>query len=282
MFVDRNWVLGSLLLASMGLAVPAIAEDVATYGFNEDVVAEAVGSHFAHRFDGGQTCWVENGYVDPSSGLVARGLPGTRQFASATGNGIVYHLQPYDSNNVLRLGDDDPLIGTLGVKPGRYASIHLLTASAAGSIVGGYLYPDPVVGATLNFADGPVQVPGGILTHDWDPVNPDAPGPVPPIALVVGDRAYFTSGPNWPLSSSSWLVQSLGGSEYALYEWTIDLADLGLSGRTLESITFEDPNPAGSGTIGIFAADGTPVPEPALAGVVVVLLFLVRPVRPCA
>jgi hypothetical protein len=272
MFVcRRNSTICVVVLMGAVLATLAPGADIAVSGFNDDAVMEVGGTHFAHRFDGVVSAWAEDGYLDPAGDPPAQGLPSSRQFTSATGSGIVYHLQPYDSNNVLRLGDNDPLSGTLTVAPGRYASVHVLTASGAG-LNGGLAYPDPNVGVTLNFADGSVPLAGGILTHDWTPSNTFAPGAIPPIALSVPNRVYFMSA----ASGTSAQLDSRPGVDFAMYESAIDLVNLGLDGRTLQSVTFQHPAGAPTGTIGVFAVDGTPVPEPALAGGIALSLLVLR------
>src|SRR5262249_55687910 len=65
---------------------------------------------------------------------------------------------------------------------------------------------------------------------------------------------------------------------FAMYETTLNLGALGLSGRTLQSVAFNDVNALHSAT-GVFAIDGTPAPEPSavsLIGLGVLLLALRR------
>lgn len=248
-----------VVFATAGLVSPVVAVDIATSGFNEDVVMEPGGASFAHRFDGLAFCWVEQGYQQRP---LTMGLPASGEFTSSTGSGIVYHLQPYTRKNVLRLGDNDPLVGSLTVAPGQYASLHLLSSAGKGfgpDNFGGF--PPASIDVTLNFADGSVTVPDALHTHDWAPWNTDAPGPVPPIALEVRDRGLL-SGSTQDVSAA---VETYPDGGFALYETQLDLTQLGLSGRVLQSLTFTDPAPAYDGTIGIFAADGTPAPEPGIA-----------------
>jgi hypothetical protein len=61
---------------------------------------------------------------------------------------------------------------------------------------------------------------------------------------------------------------------FAMYETTLDLDALALSGRLLESVTFNDVNAEHSVT-GIFAIDGTPVPEPSTSSMIVVFCLVV-------
>lgn len=226
----------------------AMAADIATSGFNEDVVLVKGTEATVHRFDGINASWVEEGYNGFVQGPGA-GLPTSGQFTSATGSGVVYHLQPYKSNNVLRIGDNDPLTGTLRVVPGRYVALHLLAASGAGPG-----YPPTKVDVTLNFSDGSFPLPGSLLTHDWDQTNTFAPGTPPPIAISIFARAVNEPG--------TWIVDSRNVPTFCMYESMIDLTQLGTEQRILQSITFTYTAPENRGPIGIFAADGTPVPEP--------------------
>lgn len=254
-----------VLTAALSFTPSARAVDIAVSGFNEDVVLEKGSTSFAHRFDGILWCWVEQGYGAQTGSPGADGLPSSRQFTSGTGSGIVYHLQPYDANNVLRLGDDDPLTGTLTVVPGRYSILHLLSATGVGRVAA-----PTNIDLTLNFADGSITLPGGLFTHDWTWTNRFVPGALPPIAITMHDRGQF---PSMTPTSSSAIIDHRPDPEFALYETPVNLTQLGLDGRVLESITFHDPAPATGGTIGIFAVDGT-VPEPGAGGILCVVAAL--------
>ena len=165
---------------------------------------------------------------------------------------------------MLRLGDNDPTVGTLTVTPGRYAALHVLSSSGASpgaDNMGSYAPTN--IDVTLNFADGSVTLPGALLTHDWTFTNTLAPGPLPPIALTMSDRGQLVQ-PITDGTSMSAGVDHRKDPEFALYESALDLASLGLQDRTLESITFQDPAPAPNGTISIFAIDATAVPEPSM------------------
>lgn len=250
------------LLVAGSLGSPSHAANIAASGFNEDVVMEAGSTHFAHAFDAFNSCWVETGYGGATSGL-----PVSRQFVSATHSGVVYQLQPYNGNNVLRLGDDDPRNGTLVLAPGQYSSLHILSASGIGSGINDMgAFPPTNLDITLNFADGSVLLPGFLFTHDWTPSNTNAPGAIPPIALLIQDRGAMPiiTGQPFPTSGTSAEIDHRTNPQFALYETTLDLtqAQVDYSQRILQSINFTDHGPATAGPIGVFAVDGTPVPEP--------------------
>lgn len=248
-----------LALLLCGLSLVARAEDIAVSGFNEDVVTES-GGGVGHRFDNYLTNpadWAEDGLT--SRNTVGVGLPGSRTFVSGTSSGVTYHLRPYDGNNVLRMGDDDPASGTMVVSPGRYQSVHVLAASA----MGGAGLPT-VLGQTsdivLNFSDGQVVLPRALLAYDWYVPYSDAPAGV--IALGGLNRNFIG-----PQQSSSGLVDldTTNGRNFALYETALDLKSLSLSTRVLQSITFHDVNDAHS-IAGVFAVDGKRIPSADLNG----------------
>lgn len=252
----RAHIIACCVLLPICWTPPAMGVDIALSGFNQDVVLEKGSTAFAHEFDGGGgACWVEQGYSSGVTGLGA-GLPNSRQFTSASGSGIVYDLQPYNAKNVLRLGDDAPLTGTLAVVSGRYGSLHFLTSSAAGPGAdrkGGF--PPTSVDLTLNFMDGSVGLAAALPTHDWDDTDVQAPGSLPPIAISVSTRAliFGTS------ATGAFQIDHRSSAAFCMYESSLGLSALGLDGRLLQSITFQQAGPAADGAIGIFAVDGTPV-----------------------
>src|SRR5690242_19048411 len=114
----RMACLGSLGVVLGPAVATAVAGDIAVSGFNEDVVTER-GGGTGHRFDhlvSNPADWAENGLTGGTA--VAAGLPSSRTFLSGTGSGITWHLPPYDADNVLRMGDTDPVSGTMVVSPG--------------------------------------------------------------------------------------------------------------------------------------------------------------------
>jgi hypothetical protein len=240
----------------------ARAADIAVSGFNLDVVTDAnPATRFGNQFGrlptdfGFTTDWVEN-LVQGS--FVTSGLPSSRVFTSATGSGVTYHLQPYSGNNVLRMGGTNANSGVMTVVPGQYSALHILSASATD----GFDFP-PALGqtsdVTLNFADGSVTLPNSLLAYDWFIPNSQAPAS----AIAIGglhENALSPVEAN-PPSASSYLQTSLQTPNFGMYETALDLNSLGLSGRTLNSITFNDVNVTHSAT-GVFAVDGTAAPEP--------------------
>jgi hypothetical protein len=183
---------------------------------------------------------------------------------SATTSGVVYHLRPYAANNVLRMGDNDPFTGTMTVLPGAYSALHFLAASATS---GGFPATQ-VTDIVLNFADGSVTLPNALIAHDWDASD----NPPPTDSVVIGgmDRNIL---PYAATTINGW-YQPDTRHHFAMYETSVDLTTLGLSGRVLESVRFGDTST--DQATGVFAVDGTPVPEPGVASVAAALAALVR------
>jgi hypothetical protein len=229
--------------------------NIAVSGFTEDVVTEVGASPFAHRFDGWGASLVEQGVKDASGRIAAVGLPPSRTFISATGSGVVYDLQPYNSVNALRMGDGDPQSGTMNVLAGQYSALHILVASGTTGGTAGKQTSDVV----LNFADGSVTLPGALLAYDW------GTGPASDVAIGGMARNVLgaASSGNLSIQYASDYVGVSQPIAYKLYEDTIDLDALGFSHRSLSSIGFT--NVAGADSVtDVMAIDGVQaVPEPA-------------------
>ena len=137
------------------LARAATMTPVAVTGFNWDAVVENTASgppytSFASELNPGENL-----------SFYQRGLPVTRSFTSAVGDGTVFQFQPYTSNNALVLGSDTALSsGTLKLAtPAVYGRVAIIanSASAASSSAG------PL---TLTFSDGSTYV-ASYSAPDW-------------------------------------------------------------------------------------------------------------------
>jgi hypothetical protein len=246
------------------------AGDIVLSGFNEDVVTENSATPYARRFDIWGACFIENGMTKGTS--VGVGFPSSHYFTSASGSGVLYHLGPYNGNNALRLGDNDPLQGTLTVSPAAYSMLHVVSASgtdnsASPTVLG------QTSDITLNFTNGSVTLPQALLAYDWDYRYSGAAANVK--ALNGLDRNVVgTAGSTVNLQFTHY---------FTLYETTLNLANLGLSGRTLQSITFNDTSVHQATSI--FAVDGVvAAPEPASVSVLALLAgsLVFRPRRKSA
>jgi len=249
--MKRQFLSLGLFLASVGAASSAWAGNIVVSGFNADVVRENAAGNFAHRFDGAGWNMIENGY------FFGRGLPSSGSFISATGSGVNYQLGSYAGLNALSMGYDNPNTGSLTVQSGQYKTLHILAGSGTGgSQPVGLLNQTSDI--TLNFADGSVVLSGALNAYDW------GNGGAGNVAIAGMDRG---SGSTLQRYENVAVCATRG---FALYETTIDLAALGDSSRTLQSITFANAASANGGVTNVMAVDGTPVPEPASMTLVLV------------
>ena len=240
--IRGGWLaLSSAWLLLTGSATSAAtATPISLSGFNSDVISDASASiRFAQSFDGENDAWYENGtagYLD--------GLPANSDFVSATGSGVVYHLQPADENNILALGGRAPFpwTGTLALTtPRRFADLYVIAASAdaGGSFATGE--------GTINFADGTRQ-PFVYTALDW-------------WEGAVGNKstpAVITVGRNDQIGADGTnFLRSPFGAAFGLFETHLAVSD---TASPVESITFTK-SPGASET-GVFGVSGTPIPEP--------------------
>ena len=189
--LDR--VLGSLLIIGLSCSVYAAdstfdhvrLKPLTMTGWNADVVMENDNSPFARNFDRrdqndfglGAASWFESGLQGYSDGF-----PVSRQFASALNTNILFELQPYETNNVLRLDlRAGKTSGTLRLNdPGSFAALSIAAASGSGGGTGVFF---------LNFTDGTSRGPLSFNAPDWLANEPglaikDAARPAGPTSLT--------------------------------------------------------------------------------------------------
>ncbi|MDB5301708.1 MAG: hypothetical protein JWO87_3371 [Phycisphaerales bacterium] len=239
--------------------------NIAVSGFNDDVVTEASPTRFGRQFD--STTFFPADWVETFTRVgTVPGLPSSHVFTSATGSGVVYHLQSYTANNVLHMGGGDPTSEAMTVISGQYSALHILAASGTdGTTALDVLGHTSDI--TLNFTDGSVTLPGALLAYDWNINNSKAPSNIVAIGPICIN--VLVDGASTPPAASSLLDTGTYGTGYGLYETTLNLSDLGLSARTLNSITFNDVNATHS-TTGVFAVDGIAAPEPSAIALMMV------------
>ena len=253
------WVVSSCIIAFSGHEVAAV--NIAVSGFNADVVTELATTRFAHRFDYTETSLVEQGVFSISPRVVATvGLPVSRTFLSQSGSGVTYQLQPYDTNNALRMGDDAPSTGIITVIPGQYSALHILAGSGMDASVPMLTEPQPMF---LDFADG--SVAASFKPYDWA-----APGNGYALGGLV--RNFFLNG---GLTSTEVHIDEGGPAGYKLWETSVDLNALGASGRVLQQIRFVDNFPSNI-AMNVMAIDGTPAPEPSCLLPILVMVSALR------
>lgn len=166
------------------------------------------------------------------------GLPPSRQIPSSVQPDVLFSLQPYDANNVLKLFSLNHSATLTLVKPERYASLHVLAASA--------LWMGGLGRMDLHFADGGTHSNIPFLAKNW--FDPSAK------MGISGLRAVQPSN-----GSLEFLVRE---TTAALHQTDLDLVAMGLSDRVLTAITFTRPIvPNGSLITGILAVSGLPTAE---------------------
>jgi hypothetical protein len=167
----------------------------------------------------------------------------------------VFQFQPYTANNALQLSASTSSFGTLTLaSPGAYSSISVLAAAANSGASQGNL--------VIHFADASVSPILQFNNSDWffQP-NPALKGFG---RIDLGSTSAEDNGDSFP----------------ELYQTTLNLAALGMAGKSIVSIDFTDLSVDPRESTGIFALSGTAVPEPGSIGLFTVgagmLAFLRR------
>ena len=211
---------------------------IAATGWNRDVVVEntasAPYSTVAQPFD------VPNNYGFYQSGLAGstQGLPETGAFNSLI-DGTTFQFQRYTGNNVLQFSPGTNGFGSGSltlVTPAAYSSFSILAAAAnSGASMGNLVihFTDSTVSPTLQFNNS-----------DWF---------FQPNPAIAGFGRVNLSGT---------AVEDNGTTAPELYQTTLNLSSLGLSGKMIQSVDFIDLATDGRESTGIFAISGTQVPEP--------------------
>ena len=203
--------IGSALAAS----IPTNMMPIAVTGWNEDLIVEATAvgppfTNYATEMNAGE------GKAFYQTGLptYAWGMPPSGMFVSMFGDGTIFQLQPYTSNNALVLSPDTGLTsGTLTLaNAATYARIAVIAHSGNGTNMTGTL--------TLNFQDG-TSFTTYYLAPDWfNNTTNVALFATARINLVSGSDEGGTQNPRW-------------------YQTTINLATLlGATNKPVASITF--------------------------------------------
>jgi hypothetical protein len=212
---------------------------LALTGWNQDVVLEDSPVPLATAdFDTLGAYWFEAGLGGHSDGLPASG-----HFTSQFNTNVLFQLQPYTANNVLRLqGPSQAAIaGTLTlVTPGPYRSLAILASS------GGQEGNRATLG--LSFSDGTSVTNLNYMAQDWSIGEPEN------LAISGLGRYQTLEAP------ANYQNPNRG---YGMYETDINLAALGLEQKILTGLTFTKANDAL--VTGVFAVSGEPNLTPALS-----------------
>jgi hypothetical protein len=218
---------------------------IAATGWNRDVIVENTASppfsSAALPFD------VPNNYGFYQAGLSGgtRGLPASGSFTSLVDGTTVFQFQPYTANNVLQLSASTSSFGTLTLlTPGPYSSISILAAAANSAASQGNV--------VIHFADASVSPTLQFNNSDWF-FQPN------PAIMGFGRQNLGSTTP-----------EDNGNSYPELYQTTLNLAALGLAGKSIVSIDFTDLSTDPRESTGVFALSGTLVPEPGSIGLLAI------------
>lgn len=211
---------------------------IALTGWNQDVILENSPVPLATAdFDTLGAYWFEAGL-----GGHADGLPASLHFTSQFDTNVLFQLQSYEGNNVLRLQGprEAKTQGTLTlVTPGPYQSLAILASCGGES--------GNQAGLVLSFSDGTVVSNLTYVAHDWSTG--------PPANLAITGLGRYQ-----PLQGAT--IYQNEGRGFGMYETDIDLAALGVEKKLLASLTFTKAND--SLVTGIFAVSGQPNKLPQL------------------
>jgi hypothetical protein len=213
---------------------------IALTGFNAAILASnnaTSGNPGATAFD------IPNNYCFYQQGLSGstRGLPLNGIFPSQSDSSTAFQLGPYGASDALLLGDTYPKSGTLTLaSPDAFNSLTILAASANGGGQGTFV---------LNFTNGITSQVFAFNCQDWFYV-------VTNVAIQGFGRLKLIN---------SWSIEDNGSSNPNLYQTTVNLAALGLTGP-IASITFSNRAGAGAAeSTAIFAVSGMPTSVPVQA-----------------
>jgi DNA-binding beta-propeller fold protein YncE len=169
---------------NIALALSAAAPGpVLVTGYSADVISDKDPSvRFAQPMGASTFAWFESGAVDDSGTQHNDGLPAGLTFASATGSGATYQIQPPNANNVLQLSAVQT--GTLTLTAATaYSTLAIIASSGDGT-------PSSVGSGTINFADGSTQA-FSYNCFDWC----NGQGGLHPEAVFPGPNGRADVGP---------------------------------------------------------------------------------------
>ena len=242
------FILGSIAGRGQGGAGDGRRGPIPLTGWNKDVIFENARTPAAVGFDWAAEqrqsgppvrAWFEaglEGHVD--------GLPSSRRFTSAANTNVLFELQPYTTNNVLLL-TMTKTTGTLVLtSPAAYRSMYVLAAATGGHGSGTL---------QLGFREGAItssSKPIAFRVPDWWASYP-AGYPGAGLTRIPAITGLGRSGGSFKYEDRK---KNEGDAGFALYQVEIDLANLDLHTKPIQSLTFR-MGPGGL-TLGIFAVSG--------------------------
>jgi hypothetical protein len=244
-FVTVSNVAGGAVSSNAIISVGPAAAPVALTGFNADVVVERTATggntaNYAQIFDTESPpfCFYEAGlgasniYGTSPTNL---GLVSSRTYVSAVDGATIFQFAPYTANNTLYLNAAAPSGALHFASPANFNFISILAASANGGGAGTW---------TMQFADGTSSPAFNFNAADWQGTSGGA-------VTHFGELYYGNYG--------IFYAYNLVNNFPSLYQTSVNLADLGWSGKAIASITFTKPA-GGTLVTGVFAVSGTPGP----------------------
>lgn len=244
---------GAFVAAAAVAAAPASAAPltpVTVTGFTADVIVGS-GAVSPYSDDVTSNFDISNNYAFYEKGANASslttGLPADGLVTSLTnatdGSSITYQLAPDTGNNAVMLSTASGAQTLALSVPAQYKRLSIMAASsnASGTTTGTL---------TLNFTDSTTSSAITYNANDWFFVTTNN------AINSIGRVSTVTNG------------FETNGTDPRLYQTVIDLTALGLSGKTLQSATFNFPSTITNvnSRTAIFAVSGEAVPEPAAAG----------------
>lgn len=240
------FALGMAVLALGIVAVPQAAAQnwlpLQLTGYNADVIADLNQSvRFAQLFDSSCCAWFESGAVSDDGTEHDDGIPAGSTFASMTGSGVNYLIQPAVFNNVLQVSNAPdvqaqgvPANGTLTLlAPASYSSLAIFASSGnSNGTATGTL--------TVNYDDGS-SLSGSWNAFDWcGGSNALSVIPPNPIAnLGVSAIGRLGGGATATGSSKFSYGGGCGPQGFEAYETIIPTDNT----KKVVSVTFTAPDP---------------------------------------
>jgi hypothetical protein len=221
-------------------------------GYNADVIMDSdVNVAWAQLFDAGCCGWFETGIIDANGNEHDDGIVAGSTFASMTGSGANYLIQPAVGANVLQVSSNVstvPAAATLTlVTPAPYSSIAIFSSSgnSNGTAVGT---------VTINYADGS-SLSGSYNTFDWcggsNPLSVIPPNPNQTLGITsigrVGSGLTATGSSTWAYGGGC------GPLGFEAYE-TIIATD---NTKNIVSFTFAAPTDS-TNRSNVFGVSGQP------------------------
>jgi hypothetical protein len=207
-----------------------VPEPLSLKGWNRDVVLENQAEPKAEMISMFSGTWFESGL-----GGFEVGLPPSREIRVQQDGGVPYRLQPYTTNNVLLLTDEEPTGSLVLETPTACSKLFILSAvdserGAIGALV-------------VHYADGSSSGPILWVTHSWS--GYDLEGQPTPVAFQGVGRSL----------KSAEFVFSYGDTGFSMFQSEVDLSGGANAGKPIARIEFLKSFEQATAT-GVYAVSG--------------------------